>query len=64
MEIKIKNSFNRSTKKIKNKPIIKEIENIIKNLKQVNLISEVKGIQSLAGKKRIYRIKTKELKNL
>lgn len=51
MEIKIKNSFNRSTKKIKNKPIIKEIENIIKNLKQVNLISEVKGIQSLAGKK-------------
>lgn len=62
MEINFENRFHRDIKK--NKSILKGINEVIIDIKKVHSINEIKGIRKIVNKKRIYRIKTKELKTI
>ena len=57
MEVKIDKSFQKDTRKIKDKALLKKIALVITNVQQAENIHQVKNLKKLKGSSERYRIK-------
>ena len=57
MEIKIDKSFQKDTKRIKDKTILQKVANTIANVQRARNLDEIKNLQKIKGTTSMYRIR-------
>jgi mRNA interferase RelE/StbE len=57
MEIKIDKSFQKDTRRIKDKSILQRIANTIANVQRVKSLEEIKNLKKIQGSQSMYRIR-------
>jgi mRNA interferase RelE/StbE len=57
MEIKIDRSFQKDTKRIKDKTVLQKVANTIANLQRARNLDEIKNLQKIKGTTSMYRIR-------
>ena len=57
MEIKIDKSFQKDTKRIKDKTILQKIANTIANVQRAQNLDEIKNLKKIKGTTSMYRIR-------
>jgi len=57
MEIKIDKSFQKDTKRIKDKKVLSRIANTIANVQRAKTLEEIKSIKKIQGTQSMYRIR-------
>jgi mRNA interferase RelE/StbE len=57
MEIKIDKSFQKDTKRIKDKTILQKVANTIANVQRAQNLDEIKNLQKIKGTTSMYRIR-------
>jgi mRNA interferase RelE/StbE len=57
MEIKIDKSFQKDTRRIKDKNVLKRIANTIANVQRAKTLEEIKSINKIQGAQSMYRIR-------
>ena len=57
MEIKIDKSFQKDTRRIKDKSILQKIANTIANVQRAKTLEEIKNLKKIQGTQAMYRIR-------
>ncbi|KPL22536.1 MAG: plasmid stabilization protein [Bacteroides sp. SM1_62] len=57
MEIKIDRSFQKDTKRIKDKTVLQKVANTIANVQRARNLDEIKNLQKIKGTTSMYRIR-------
>ena len=57
MEIKIDKSFQKDTRRIKDKSILQRIANIVANAQRAKTLEEIKNLKKIQGTQSMYRIR-------
>jgi len=57
MEIKIDKSFQKDTRRIKDKSILQRIANTVANVQRANTFEEIKNLKKIQGTQSMYRIR-------
>ena len=57
MEIKIDKSFQKDTRRIKDKNVLKRIANTISNVQRAKTLEEINSIKKIQGTQSMYRIR-------
>ena len=57
MEIKIDKSFQKDTRRIKDKSILQRIANTIANVQRANNLEDIKNLKKIRGTQSMYRIR-------
>jgi mRNA interferase RelE/StbE len=57
MEIKIDKSFQKDTRRIKDKSILQRIANTVANVQRANTPKEIKNLKKIQGTQSMYRIR-------
>ena len=57
MEIKIEKSFQKDTKRIKDKSVLQKIANTIANIQRAQSLEEIKHLRKIRGTSSMYRIR-------
>jgi len=57
MEIKIEKSFQKDTKRIKDKSVLQKIANTIANIQRAQGLEEIKHLRKIRGTSSMYRIR-------
>jgi mRNA interferase RelE/StbE len=57
MEIKIDRSFQKDTKRIKDKTVLPKVANTIANVQRARNLDEIKNLQKIKGTTSMYRIR-------
>jgi len=57
MEIKIDKTFQKDTRKIKDKSVLRKVANTIANVKRAKKLEEVKNLKKIQGTSSMYRIR-------
>ena len=57
MEIKIDKSFQKDTRRIKDKTVLQRIANTIANVQRANNLDDIKNLKKIQGTQSMYRIR-------
>jgi mRNA interferase RelE/StbE len=57
MEIKIDKSFQRDTRRIKDKYVLQRIANTVANIQRAKTLEEIKNLKKIQGTQSMYRIR-------
>jgi mRNA interferase RelE/StbE len=57
MEIKIEKSFQKDTRKIKDKTVLQKVANTIANVQRAQNLDEIKNLKKIKGTTSMYRIR-------
>ena len=57
MEIKIDKSFQKDTRRIKDKSILQRIANTVANVQRAKTLEEIKNLKKIQGNQSMYRIR-------
>ena len=57
MEIKIDNSFQKDTRRIKDKTVLQKVANTIANVQRAKNLDEIKNLKKIKGTTSMYRIR-------